>query len=340
MQNSNIYVSVVVPIHNESQSVATLIERICSAFQSPTLESKTCELILVDDGSTDNTFQRAQEAAAQFFHSIRIISFRRNHGQTAAMQAGFEAATGEILVSLDGDLQNDPADIPRMVEYFEKHDLDLLCGRRRNRQDPFLSRKLPSWIANKIIGFFTGISISDYGCSLKAYRASILHQVELIGEMHRFVPAWISKITSPNRIGEIDVNHFPRTHGKTHYGISRTVRVMLDLMSVIFYTRIRNRPGHFFGTIGLAMIACGFMMLAIVSVDKFVGGQDVGSRPLLIIGALAFFSGIQMVSTGIVAELLSRIYIQTPKASQPSVLREYCNQVDDPSQVLPLKRVA
>lgn len=324
--SKQIDLSVVIPVHNETASVDQLISEVAEAFADPFLADRQCELILVDDGSTDDTSDRCHAKIAQLSFPASVISLRRNHGQTAAMQIGFEHARGQLIASLDGDLQNDPADIPRMVEHLERHDLDLLCGRRKNRQDHLLSRKLPSWIANRLIGRVTGIRISDYGCSLKVYRGELIRQIHLVGEMHRFIPAWLSKLTSPQRISEIDVNHRARKHGATHYGISRTLRVMLDLMSVIFFIRFKNRPGHFFGSIGIAMMAVGTTMLALVMGAKFGLGQDIGDRPMLMIGAFAFFSGIQMVSIGIVAELVARIYLQTPQAIRPLVLRATTNE--------------
>ncbi|MCY3010042.1 MAG: glycosyltransferase family 2 protein [Planctomycetota bacterium] len=319
-------VSVVVPLHNECDSVRDLIGQISKAFESELLREKRCELILVDDGSSDSTFSVAKQvASADTRHVIRAISLRRNFGQTAAMQVGFEASQGWIIVSLDGDLQNDPTDIPRMVQAFETDDVDIVCGRRVNRQDKFWSRRLPSWIANRLIGWATGIKVSDYGCSLKAYRAEVLHQIRLIGEMHRFIPAWFAKVTSPSRIKEIDVSHFPRIHGKTHYGISRTFRVLMDLLSVVFFARYKNRPGHFFGMIGMVMFAFGTLTLMYALLDKYVTGNEIGGRPMLLIGAFSFFSGIQIVSLGIVSEMLTRIYGQTSGSIKPSILKEFCN---------------
>jgi len=319
-------VSVVVPLHNECESVCELIGQILRAFDSESLREKRCELILVDDGSSDCTFSVVmQTASAETRHDIRAISLRRNFGQTAAMQVGFEASLGRVIVSLDGDLQNDPADIPRMVQVLETADVDIVCGRRVNRQDKFWSRRLPSWIANRLIGWATGIKVSDYGCSLKAYRADVLHQIRLVGEMHRFIPAWFAKVTSPSRIREIDVSHYPRVHGKTHYGISRTFRVLMDLLSVVFFARYKNRPGHFFGMIGMVMFAFGTVMLMATSFDKYVLGNQIGGRPILLIGAFSFFSGIQVVCLGIVTEMLTRIYGQTPGSIRPSILHEFSN---------------
>ena len=328
---NEIGLSVVVPLHNEAASVEQLIGEIAQAFDHSLLADRTCELILVDDGSTDDTHARCREIAKTKAFPINVISLRRNHGQTAAMQIGFEQARGKLIASLDGDLQNDPSDIPRMVQRLEQDDLDLLCGRRKNRQDHLLSRKLPSWIANRLIRLVTGIQISDYGCSLKVYRGDLIREIHLVGEMHRFIPAWFSKLTSPSRIAEMDVHHRARQHGATHYGISRTLRVMLDLMSVIFFIRYKDRPGHFFGTIGLGMIATGAAMLTLVMVAKFGLGQNIGDRPMLMIGAFAFFSGIQMLSIGIVAELLARVYLQTPQSARPLVRRSFSNTLIEPS---------
>ncbi|MCY3010382.1 MAG: glycosyltransferase family 2 protein [Planctomycetota bacterium] len=319
-------VSVVVPLHNECETVSELIGQICKAFESDLLRNKRCELILVDDGSSDSTFNVAKQiASAETEHVIRAISLRRNFGQTAAMQVGFQASQGWIIVSLDGDMQNDPSDIPRMIRLLEADDLDLVCGRRVNRKDKLWSRRLPSWIANRLIGWATGIKVSDYGCSLKVYRAEVLHQIRLIGEMHRFIPAWFVKVTSPNRIKEMDVSHFPRVHGKTHYGISRTFRVLMDLLSVVFFTRYKNRPGHFFGMIGMVMFAFGAVMLTATLLDKYVAGNEIGGRPMLLIGTFSFFTGIHVVCLGIVAEILTRIYGQTPASAKTSILQEFSN---------------
>lgn len=318
--------SVVVPLHNECETVPELVGQICNAFESELLRNKRCELILVDDGSSDSTFHIArQTAAAETEHTIRVISLRRNFGQTAAMQVGFDASQGWVIVSLDGDMQNNPADIPRMVHLLETDDLDMVCGRRANRKDKFWSRRLPSWIANRLIRWATGIKVSDYGCSLKAYRAEVLHQVRLIGEMHRFIPAWFVKVTSPNRIKEVDVTHFPRVHGKTHYGISRTFRVLMDLLTVVFFARYKNRPGHFFGMIGIVMMAFGTLMLTATFLDKYVAGNTIGGRPMLLIGTFSFFSGIHVVCLGIVSEMLTRIYGQTAASARPSIFREFSN---------------
>ncbi|MGB7328017.1 MAG: glycosyltransferase, partial [Rubripirellula sp.] len=208
--------------------------------------------------------------------------------------------------------QNAPAYFPRMVRHLKENDLDLLCGRRERRQDAFILRKIPSWIANRLIGHVTGVKIHDYGCSLKVYRGEVIRDVKLVGEMHRFIPAWVAKITSPDRIGEIGVRHHARQFGQSKYGISRTFRVVLDLLSVLFFMRYRARPGHFFGSVGLVLAAIGTAMLSIVGFAKFGLGQDIGNRPMLIVGAFALCTAVQLIAIGILAEMVSRIYMELP----------------------------
>jgi glycosyltransferase involved in cell wall biosynthesis len=238
------------------------------------------------------------------------LRFARNHGQTAAMQAGIDAARGAVIATLDGDLQNDPADIPRLVEEMLNQDLDLLAGKRANRQDAWLSRKLPSKIANRIIGRVTGVRITDYGCSLKVYRASVIKQVRLYGEMHRFIPVWAAMVTSPHRISESPVSHSARQFGSSNYGISRTFRVILDLLTVSFFLRYQARPGHFFGSLGLILGTIGGLMMAYLAVVKFGFGQDIGDRPLFLISILLLVFSMQFITTGIVSEMLTRIFYQ------------------------------
>jgi glycosyltransferase involved in cell wall biosynthesis len=325
--------SVVIPLMNEEESVVALLERLDevlaprhgaktdkgvqpAGYSNPWLrlsesaEPILCEIILVDDGSTDRTCERAVEACSGMSVPTRVISLQRNFGQTAAMQAGIDAATGRLIATLDGDLQNDPADIPMMVDHLESEGLDLLCGRRKNRQDGMFLRLIPSWIANRLISRVTGVKISDYGCSLKVYRSSVIKQVRLMGEMHRFIPAWVALVTDPSRIGEIDVRHRAREFGRSKYGISRTLRVILDLMSVLFFMRFRARPGHFFGAVGLVIGLLGAAMLGSLVVAKYGMGQDIGTRPMLIVGSLAMLSSIQFICFGIMAELLSRTYYE------------------------------
>ncbi|MEF0939385.1 glycosyltransferase family 2 protein [Rhizobium sp. BR 362] len=302
---SAIELSLVVPVFNEEESVEPLIERICSAMVGFT---KPWELILIDDGSTDATLVNARRALGREGLTLRIVELQRNFGQTAAMQAGIDTATGRLIATMDGDLQNDPKDIPSMVEELERRQLDLLVGWRKNRQDGLLLRKIPSWCANYLIGRITGVKLHDYGCSLKIYRASIIKQVKLMGEMHRFIPAWVAGVVPSSRIGEMVVTHHARQHGISKYGISRTFRVILDLLSVMFFMRYKARPGHFFGSLGLGLGALAGLILLWLFVDKFIFGDDIGNRPLLLVGVVLLLSSVQMITTGILAEMIARIY--------------------------------
>ncbi|KAA0698142.1 glycosyltransferase [Neorhizobium sp. P12A] len=297
--------SLVVPVFNEEESVGPLIERITSAMVD---FSRPWELILVDDGSTDATLVNARRALGQEGLVLRIIELQRNFGQTAAMQAGIDAATGRLIATMDGDLQNDPKDIPSMVAELERRELDLLVGWRQNRQDGLFLRKIPSWCANYLIGRITGVKLHDYGCSLKIYRASIIKQVKLMGEMHRFIPAWVAGVVPSSRIGEMVVTHHARQHGKSKYGISRTFRVILDLLSVMFFMRYKARPGHFFGSLGLGLGALSVLILLWLFVSKFIFGDDIGNRPLLLVGVVLLLGSVQMITTGILAEMIARTY--------------------------------
>lgn len=297
--------SLVVPIFNEEESVGPLIARVREAM---TAYDCPWELILVDDGSTDATLANARLSVGQPGLDLKIIALQRNFGQTAAMQAGINQAAGRLIATLDGDLQNDPKDIPQMVSELERRELDLLVGWRKNRQDGLVLRKIPSWIANRLIGRITGVRLHDYGCSLKIYRASIIKQVQLMGEMHRFIPAWVAGVVPSSRIGEMPVTHHAREHGASKYGISRTFRVILDLLSVMFFMRFKARPGHFFGSLGLGLGAISAIILAYLGFDKFILGNDIGTRPLFLIGVMLFLSSVQMITTGILAEMMARVY--------------------------------
>jgi len=266
------------------------------------------ELICVDDGSRDGTGRRLAEVAERYGPHVRVIQLRRNFGQTAAMQAGLDAARGKLIATLDGDLQNDPADIPRMVEELLERDLDLLQGWRRKRQDDLLMRKIPSRIANLLIGKVTGVSLHDYGCSLKIYRSEVIQELTLLGEMHRFIPVWVAGVTDPSRIGETEVAHQARQFGTSKYGISRTFRVLLDLLAAFFFLRFGSRPGHFFGSIGILFGAIGGLMMADLLVVKFVLGQDIGQRPMLFVSILFLVASVQFLTTGVLAELLTRTF--------------------------------
>ncbi len=317
--------SVVIPMYDEEDNVAPMmadVHRALADYPGP------WELVVVDDGSRDGTRERLLSEAQRYGDHVRIRILRRNFGQTAAMQAGIDAARGEIIATLDGDLQNDPADIPRMVAELEARELDLLCGWRRDRQDTLIMRRIPSRIANWLIARVTGVHITDYGCSLKVYRAEVIKGVRLYGEMHRFIPVWVASATSPLRIAELPVNHRARVHGRSKYGISRTFRVVLDLLVVFFFLRYHAKPGHFFGAIGLVFGALGSAGLVWLAVVKFVFGQDIGSRPLLITSILLVITSVQFLTTGILGELLSRTYFESSSAKAYRLRRDTCDEHD------------
>ena len=307
--------SIIVPMYNEADNVAPLVARVHEAlagYPSP------WELILVDDGSIDATHAQMRRARVQWGDQVRPLELMRNFNQTAAMQAGVDAARGDVIVTLDGDLQNDPADIPRLVGRLLNEDLDCVAGWRQDRQDNLL-RTIPSRIANRLIARVVGVRLNDYGCSLKAFRASVLKSIRLYGEMHRFIPAWLTTVTSPRRIAEEPVTHHARVHGVSKYGISRTFRVMLDLISVFFFMRYRARPGHFFGGVGMVLMALGSAILAWLAFVKFGLGEAIGTRPLLLFGFFCLIAGAQFVSTGVLAETLARIYFESGAADQYQV---------------------
>ncbi|MBK1643574.1 glycosyltransferase [Thiocapsa imhoffii] len=297
--------SVIIPLYQEIDSIDPLLARVHEALAG---YGGPWELILVDDGSRDGTGARLQASALQYGRHVRVLILRRNFGQTAAMQAGFDVARGTLIATLDGDLQNDPADIPRMVDELLERDLDLLQGWRRRRQDAVVMRKLPSRIANALIGKVTGLALHDYGCSLKIYRAEVIKEVTLLGEMHRFIPVWVASVTAPHRIGETEVTHQARRFGTSKYGISRTFRVMIDLLAAFFFLRFGARPGHFFGSIGLIFGTIGALMMADLLWAKFVLSQHIGARPMLVISILFLVAAIQFLTTGVLAEMLTRIF--------------------------------
>lgn len=297
--------SVVIPMYQEIESVEPMLARVHEGLAD---YGGDWELICVDDGSRDGTGERLRALGEQHGPHVRVIRLRRNFGQTAAMQAGFEAARGELIATLDGDLQNDPADIPRMVDELLARDLDLLQGWRRRRQDALLMRKLPSRIANTLIGRVTGVALHDYGCSLKVYRAEVIKEVTLLGEMHRFIPVWVAGVTAPERIGETEVGHQARQFGTSKYGLSRTVRVLIDLLSAFFFLRYGARPGHFFGLIGILFGVVGALLMAEMLWVKFGLGQHIGTRPMLFVAILFLVASIQFLTTGVLAEMLTRTF--------------------------------
>ncbi|MES2354195.1 MAG: glycosyltransferase family 2 protein [Pseudomonadota bacterium] len=302
--------TVVIPFYNEERNVLPLLDRVHFALKEFSLP---WELIAIDDGSEDETLRALRNGVSIYGAHVRVIQLQRNFGQTAAMQAGIEAARGTLIATLDGDLQNDPADIPALTKKLLNDDLDLVIGWRQDRRDALLKRKIPSWIANRLIGRVTGVNLHDYGCTLKVYRAAIIKQVPLYGEMHRFIPAWLSTIVSPRRIAEMPVRHYPRQHGESKYGASRTIRVLLDLLSVYFFLRFNARPGHFFGLIGLVLGTLGSAILGWLAFVKFVLNEAIGGRPLLLAGVICVIASVQLLTTGVLAEMIIRVYYGATK---------------------------
>jgi glycosyltransferase involved in cell wall biosynthesis len=294
-------VSIVVPLYNEVENLEDLHRQLTDALEGT---GRSFELVLVDDGSTDGTREKllALEAVDA---RVRPVLLRRNFGQTAAFSAGFDRSRGDVVVTSDGDLQNDPADIPGLLSRLDEDDLDMVCGWRRERKDP-ISKRVPSFFANRIISWATGVRLHDYGCSLKAMRGEVARGIRLYGEMHRFIPAVASWMGV--RLAEVPVNHRPRTRGRSKYGIGRTVRVLLDLFTVKFLHAYGTRPAHLFGLIGLALGGLGTAVLAYLTVLKLFFGEPIGGRPLLLLGALLFLTGVILVSFGLMGELLVRTW--------------------------------
>ena len=308
-------ISVVIPVFNEEENLRDLVARVGEALAG---EPGGFELVLVDDGSRDGSeaILAALAASNPWLRPLRLI---RNYGQSTALQAGFDHARGEIIVTLDGDLQNDPVEIPRLVALLRADPaVDVISGWRRDRQDATWSRKIPSRLANRLISRVTGVRLNDYGCALKVYRAAILRNVRLYGEMHRFIAALA--VEAGARMIEVPVLHHPRLRGTSKYGIDRTVRVLLDLLWVQFSLRFLHRPLHAFGAVGLAMMGTGGAVLAWLAFDKLVRGQDIGGRPLLLLGALLTLIGVQLLATGVLGELLTRVYHE-PQGRRQYVLR-------------------
>ncbi len=297
------YVSVVIPIFNEEENIPPLLERLEAAL---TPLGKPFEVIMVDDGSTDGSAQVLKSLKPRY-PWLKVIFLRRNFGQSAAFTAGIDYARGEIIVTMDGDLQNDPADIPKLLKKIEEG-YDVVSGWRKNRKDPFLSRRLPSVLANRLISRLTKVRLHDYGCSLKAYRAEVIQGLAIYGELHRFIPVLVSLRGA--KIAEEVVNHHPRRHGKSKYGLSRTYRVLLDLLLMIFFRKFATRPLHVFGLTGGLMFLAGFLIEAYLSCIKLLYHQNIGQRPLLLLGALLIITGINLLGTGLLAEMVMRTYFE------------------------------
>ena len=302
-------ISVVVPIYNEEDSIALLVSRLHEALSAT---GRSYEMVLIDDGSQDKSWEKMVSLSKQY-SGLHLIRFRRNFGQTAAMSAGFNEARGDIIITMDADLQNDPCDIPKLLAEVDKG-FDVVSGWRRDRKDTFINRKLPSMIANSLISNITGVHLHDYGCTLKAYRKEIVRNIQLYGELHRFIPALASWVGG--EISEVPVTHHPRQFGKSKYGIGRTVKVILDLMTVKFLLRYSTRPIHIFGKWGLNFGCFGILMLMFMAGANlshlFFGTEfcaELIKRPFWVITPfMLLFFGLQFISMGILAEIQIRTY--------------------------------
>jgi dolichol-phosphate mannosyltransferase len=294
-------ISVVVPIYDEVESLPHLIEAIAHILRSQAI---SYEIICVDDGSQDGSTELLRQLAQNRI-DLRAILLRRNYGQTAAIAAGFKYAQGQTIVTLDGDLQNDPADIPRLVAKLNEG-YDLVSGWRRERQDAPLTRLLPSKMANLLIGRVTGVELHDYGCSLKAYRAELVADMHLYGELHRFLPALA--FIEGAKIVELPVQHHVRQYGRSKYGLGRTFRVLLDLLTIYFMKTFLTRPMHVFGSLGLISMILGTLLGLYLTFLKLGLGQSIGNRPLLILAVVLLLAGVQLFTLGLLAELLMRTY--------------------------------
>lgn len=294
-------VSVVVPVYNEIESIPRLLETIATTLQENQISYET---ICVDDGSKDGTAELLRQLA-QTRTDLRAVLLRRNYGQTAAMAAGFKYARGRAVVTLDGDLQNDPQDIPLLLAKLDEG-YDLVSGWRKERQDAMLTRLIPSKLANWLIARVTGVDLHDYGCSLKAYRIELVTDMNLYGELHRFLPALA--FIEGARIAELPVRHHARQFGQSKYGLGRTFRVLMDLLTIYFMKRFLTRPMHVFGLFGLSAMTLGIVLGGYLTFLKLALGESIGDRPLLILSVVLFITGVQLFSFGLLAELLMRTY--------------------------------
>ena len=313
-------ISIIIPVYNEAESIGLLIDEITRVMFLNKLEY---ELIVVNDGSKDRTYDVLQDLVNKIKELI-VINLRKNYGQTAAMEAGFDNATGQIVISLDGDLQNDPNDIPKLIKGINDG-YDLICGWRYDRKDKLIDRRIPSKIANKIIGMVTGIYLHDYGCSLKAFKKELIDDIKLYGELHRFLPVLADNEGA--KIKEIKVNHRSRKYGSSKYGIDRTFRVLMDLLTVWFMNKFLTRPMYVFGFVGIISILSSLLISSYLIVLK-IFGEDIGSRPLLIFALILGIAGIQLFSFGLLGELLMRTYHESQ--NRPIYrIREISNQLKD-----------
>ncbi len=311
--NSFVLYSLILPVYNEEENIGPLSEEIFSVMDSM---GESYEVIFVEDGSTDGS-ARILENISSSRDEVRIIRFRKNFGQAAALSAGFDYSRGEVVITLDADHQNDPHDIPGMVDLL-RGGYDVVCGWRVDRKDKGLSRKLPSYLANWLIRRITGVRVHDYGCTLKVFRKDVIKHLPLYGGLHRFIPALATEFGA--RITEVSVNHRERVHGRSKYNISRTFPVVMDLLYVFFTMKFSRRPFYFFGGIGLLLTAAGSLLLLYLCVLKIFFGQDIGGRPLLIFGTLFFIGGIQLFSLGLLAGLQYKLHIESKEGTSYSIL--------------------
>ncbi|MCB0197874.1 MAG: glycosyltransferase family 2 protein [Anaerolineae bacterium] len=296
--------SIVIPLLNEEDSLEHLYQQICGALDDL---DKSFEIIFIDDGSTDRSFEILQKFQANDSR-VRVIRFRRNFGQTAAFSAGFDLACGEVVITMDADLQNDPRDIPRLLNKI-REGYDVVSGWRIDRQDTYLTRKVPSKIANSLISKLTGVSLHDYGCSLKAYRNDVVKNINLYGELHRFIPALASWMGV--QVTEIPVNHFSRKFGRSKYGLGRTVKVILDLFTVKFMLDYATRPIQIFGLFGLFSLTGGMILAAYLTILRLFFDQPLSDRPVLLLAVLLIMLGVQLIIMGLLGEMIMRTYHET-----------------------------
>ncbi|GAB4556504.1 MAG: glycosyltransferase family 2 protein [Anaerolineae bacterium] len=307
-ERTSVDLSVVIPLYNERENIPTLYAQLTEALESM---GRPYEIIVADDGSTDGSFELLAELH-QKDPRVRVVRFRRNYGQTAGFAAGFERARGEWIITMDADLQNDPADIPKLIAKAEEG-YDVVSGWRVRRRDDLLTRKIPSKAANWLIARVTGVRLHDYGCSLKVYHRDVVKNIRLYGELHRFVPAVASSVGI--RVAEVPVNHRARERGQSKYAglrktISRTVKVFLDLLTVRFLLSYSTRPIHIFGTLGLLLSGLGVLTGLYLTFEKLALGQNIGTRPLLLLAVLLVILGVQMISMGLLGEMVVRTYFE------------------------------
>ncbi|MCB9282535.1 MAG: glycosyltransferase family 2 protein [Lewinellaceae bacterium] len=294
-------ISIVVTVYNEAENIAPLVSRIEAA-----MAGIDYELIYVDDGSSDDTVKNLRAIQNE---RLIVIEFRKNYGQSLALMAGIDHAQGEYIATMDGDLQNDPSDIPLMLEKAESEDWDMVAGNRANRQDGFLLRKLPSRIANWMIRRLSGVHLKDYGCALKVFRAELAKDLGLYGELHRFIPV-LAQLEGA-RITQVDVRHHAREFGQSKYGLNRTFKVMSDLLFMLFLKKYLQKPMHLFGNVGLFLFAIGVVINLYLAFLKIGLGHDIWGKPLLILGLMLVIAGIQLITIGIVIEMQMRTYYES-----------------------------